>query len=45
VHGLSLPWVVVVVGLGCAVLVALMSAAVPAFRAARLQVVTALAER
>ena len=45
VHGLSLPWVVVVVGFGCAVLVALMSAAVPAFRAARLQVVTALAER
>ena len=45
VHGLSMPWVVVVVGLGCAVLVALISAAVPAFRAARLQVVTALAER
>jgi putative ABC transport system permease protein len=45
VPGLSMPWVVVVIGLGAAVLVALISAALPAARAARLQVVTALAER
>ena len=44
VHGLSMPWVVVAVGLACAVLVALISAAVPAVQAARLQVVTALAK-
>jgi putative ABC transport system permease protein len=45
VHGLSMPWVIVVVGLACAVLVALISAAVPAVLAARLKVATALANR
>ena len=45
VPGIAMPGVVVVVGLGFAVLVALISAAVPAVRAARLQVVAALAER
>jgi putative ABC transport system permease protein len=42
VPGLSMPWALVALGLGCAILVALVSAAVPAFRAARLQVVAAL---
>ena len=45
VPGLSMPIVVVEVGLACAVLVALISAAVPAVMAARLQVVSALAQR
>jgi putative ABC transport system permease protein len=45
VPGLSMPWVVVVIGLGAAILVALISATLPAARAARLQVVAALAER
>lgn len=45
VQGLSMPWVIVVAGLSYAVLVALISAAVPAVQAARLRVVTALAER
>jgi putative ABC transport system permease protein len=45
VHGLSMPWVIVVLGLACAVLVALISAAVPAVLAARLKVATALANR
>jgi len=45
VPGLSMPWVVVVIGLGAAMLVALISASLPAARAARLQVVAALAER
>jgi putative ABC transport system permease protein len=45
VPGIAMPGVVVVVGLGFAVLVALISAAVPAVRAARLQVVAALADR
>ena len=45
VHGLSMPWIIVVVGLGCAALVALISAAVPAVLAARLKVATALANR
>jgi putative ABC transport system permease protein len=45
VPGLSMPWLVVVSGLGAAVLVALCSAALPALRAARLTVVAALAER
>lgn len=45
VPGLSMPWTVVVMGLGAAVLVALISAALPALRAARLTVVTALAQR
>ena len=45
VFGLSMPKVTVVVGLALAVGVALVSAALPAARAARLQGVTALAER
>ncbi|HEV7612365.1 MAG TPA: FtsX-like permease family protein [Steroidobacteraceae bacterium] len=44
VHGLSMPWVIVAVGLAYAVLVALISAAVPAMQAARLKVATALAK-
>jgi putative ABC transport system permease protein len=43
--GISLPGVVVEVGLACAVLVALISAALPAALAARLGIVAALAER
>jgi putative ABC transport system permease protein len=42
---LSMPPIVVVVGLGAAVLVALISAAVPALLAARLKVASALANR
>lgn len=45
VPGLSMPWIVVAIGLGVAVLVALISAALPAVRAARLSVVNALAQR
>jgi putative ABC transport system permease protein len=45
VHGLSMPWVIVALGLAYAVLVALVSAAVPAVLAARLKVATALANR
>jgi len=45
VRGIAMPLVVVELGLAYAVLVALVSAAVPAVRAARLQVVSALAER
>jgi putative ABC transport system permease protein len=45
VLGLSMPAITVVIGLGCAVLVALVSAAVPAVLAARLQIVSALAQR
>jgi putative ABC transport system permease protein len=45
VFGLSMPKVTVVIGLALAVVVALVSAALPAARAARLQVVTALAQR
>jgi putative ABC transport system permease protein len=45
VQGLSMPWTVAALGLACAAGVALISAALPATRAARLQVVTALAER
>jgi putative ABC transport system permease protein len=45
VHGLSMPWVIVALGLAYAVLVALVSAAVPAVLAARLRVATALANR
>lgn len=45
VHGLSMPWIVVAVGLGSALLVAVVSAAVPAAFAARLEVATALAEQ
>jgi putative ABC transport system permease protein len=45
VPGLSMPGVVVALGLAYAVVVALISAAVPAAQAARLQIVNALAER
>jgi putative ABC transport system permease protein len=45
VPGLSMPAVVVAVGLVCAALVALISAAVPALVAARLKIATALAVR
>ncbi len=45
VRGISMPFVVVELGFAYAVVVALVSAAVPAVRAARLQVVSALAER
>jgi putative ABC transport system permease protein len=45
VPGLSMPWVVVEVGLASAVVVALISAALPAARAANLQVAAALAGR
>ena len=45
VPGLSMPWIVVVIGVGAAVFVALISSALPAVRAARLQVVAALAGR
>jgi putative ABC transport system permease protein len=45
VPGLSMPWTVVVIGAAAAVLVALISSALPAMRAARLQVVAALAGR
>jgi len=43
VPGISMPWVVVEIGLAMAVIIALASASVPAFRAARLSVATALA--
>jgi putative ABC transport system permease protein len=45
VPGLSMPAPVVAIGLGCAVLVALISASAPAIRAARLNIVAALASR
>jgi putative ABC transport system permease protein len=45
VVGLAMPGVVVALGLGCSVLVALVSAAVPAALAARVRVATALAGR
>ncbi len=45
VPGLSMPKITLLIGLGAAVLVALVSAAVPAALAARLRVVTALAAR
>lgn len=45
IPGLSMPIVVVVVGLACAVLVAAISASVPAVLAARLNIATALASR
>jgi putative ABC transport system permease protein len=45
VLGLSMPKITLVIGLGCAVLMALVSAAVPAALAARLKIATALAER
>jgi putative ABC transport system permease protein len=43
VPGISMPWVVVEVGLAIAVFIALASAFLPAYRAARLNVATALA--
>ena len=45
IHGLSMPWIIVMLGLACALAVALVSAAVPAALAARLEVATALAGR
>jgi putative ABC transport system permease protein len=45
VPGLSMPLQVVALGLGCAALVSLISAAAPAIRAARLNIVAALASR
>lgn len=45
VPGLSMPAPVVALGLSCAALVALISAALPAIRAARLDIVPALARR
>jgi putative ABC transport system permease protein len=45
VPGISMPVQVVATGLGCAALVALISASVPALRAARLNIVAALASR
>jgi putative ABC transport system permease protein len=45
VNGLSMPWIIVAVGLISALAVALVSAAVPAMMAARLEVAAALAEQ
>ncbi|HKQ12284.1 MAG TPA: ABC transporter permease [Steroidobacteraceae bacterium] len=45
VPGLSMPAPVVAIGLGCAALVALVSASAPAIRAARLNIVAALGSR
>src|SRR6185312_4383045 len=45
VHGISLPWSIILLGLASALAVALVSAAVPAALAARLEVATALADR
>ncbi|MDB6100338.1 MAG: transporter permease [Gammaproteobacteria bacterium] len=45
VPGLSMPTVVIAVGLACAALVAVLSASIPATLAARLNIVTALASR
>lgn len=45
VPGLSMPAPVVAIGLGCGVLVALISASLPAIRAARLNIVAALGSR
>jgi putative ABC transport system permease protein len=45
VPGLSMPILVVMVGLACAALVALISASLPAALAARLNIATALASR
>jgi ABC-type antimicrobial peptide transport system permease subunit len=45
VPGLSMPMVVIAVGLACAALVAVLSASIPAILAARLNIVTALASR
>jgi putative ABC transport system permease protein len=45
VHGISMPWIIIVLGLFAALAVALVSAAVPAALAARLEVATALTGR
>jgi len=45
IPGLSMPLEVVALGLGCAAVVALISASVPAIQAARLNIVNALASR
>ena len=45
VPGLSMPVQIVAMGLGCAALVSLISASAPAIRAARLNIVAALASR
>ena len=45
VHGLSMPLIIVILGLLAALAVALISAALPAAMAARLEVATALADR
>jgi putative ABC transport system permease protein len=45
VHGLSMPLIIIIVGMLSALAVALISAALPAALAARLEVATALAER
>jgi len=45
VHGISMPWIIIGLGLASALGVALVSSAVPAIRAARLEVATALAEQ
>jgi putative ABC transport system permease protein len=45
VHGLSMPLIIIIVGLFSALAVALISAAIPAALAARLQVATALTDR
>jgi putative ABC transport system permease protein len=45
VHGLAMPWIIIIVGLFSALAVALISAAIPAALAARLEVATALVER
>lgn len=45
VHGVSMPWIIITLGLASALGVAVVSAAVPAILAARLEVATALAEQ
>ena len=45
IHGISMPWTIVIVGLASALAVALVSAAIPASLAARLEVAAALAQR
>jgi putative ABC transport system permease protein len=45
IHGISMPWIIIGLGLAVAFGVALVSSAVPAIRAARLEVATALAEQ
>jgi len=45
VHGLSMPAIVVVLGLACGALIGVISATIPAIMAARLNVATALAGR